>query len=235
MPEPRALDAVNGILARRGLQPEPHTPAGADAWEAQRLAEIAEDQAQNRRAIAAAYCDRHIPPRWADAIADHPAVTAWITGYLADPRRTPSLLLHGNTGTGKTHQGYGALRAIGNAAIVVPWVATTTANLYAAMRPRKGVDTEAEFERYAGTPLLLLDDLGAAKASEWTEEVTYRLIDHRYGQCLPSIFTTNLLLRMLRDNLGDRTASRLMEMTTPVELEGADRRAASIHQNRSAA
>ncbi|MER7128641.1 hypothetical protein [Streptosporangium saharense] len=45
-----------------------------------------------------------------------------------------------------------------------------------------------------GPPLLLLDDLGSAKASEWTEEITYRVINHRHENLLPGVFTSNLLL-----------------------------------------
>lgn len=37
-------------------------------------------------------------------------------------------------------------------------------------------------------PLLVLDDLRGAKASEWTEEPALRLVDHRYGHLLPTIF-----------------------------------------------
>ncbi len=72
--------------------------------------------------------------------------------------------------------------------------------------------------------LLLVDDLGAAKTSEWTEELTYRLVNHRYEHLLPTVFTTNLTIRDLRDALGDRIASRLAQMTERVTLTGADRR-----------
>lgn len=76
----------------------------------------------------------------------------------------------------------------------------------------------------ARCPLLLLDDLGAAKTSEWTEELTYRLINHRYEHMLPTLITTNLPTAELRTALGDRVASRLAEMTERVILTGPDRR-----------
>jgi DNA replication protein DnaC len=225
MPEPRALEAIDGILARRGIATPSRDPGAEAAYDQLAAEETANELLAARRELANDWCTRNIPPRWADARADHPAVTAWTIAYLADPARVPSLLLHGGTGTGKTHQAFGAMRTLAAAGHHVAWTATTTANLFASLRPRTGVDTEAVFDRYATAPLLMLDDLGAAKASEWTEEITYRLIDHRYGQCLPAIFTTNLLLQALRDSLGDRIASRLMEMTTPVKLAGDDRRA----------
>ncbi len=71
-------------------------------------------------------------------------------------------------------------------------IATTAADLYGRLRPG-GSDqgTEHELRRYTRVPILLLDDLGSAKASEWVEEITYRLINERYNACRPTIFTSN--------------------------------------------
>lgn len=93
-----------------------------------------------------------------------------------------------------------------------------------AAPPRAGHDGERELQTLARCPLLLLDDLGAAKTSEWTEELTYRLINHRYEHMLPTLITTNLPIPELRSALGDRVASRLAEMTERVILTGPDRR-----------
>ena len=78
-------------------------------------------------------------------------------------------------------------------------------------------------------PASPVDDLGSAKASEWVEEVTYRLINERYNACLPSVFTSNLPVRAdgrddLTGKLGERIASRLAQTTTVVPLVGPDRR-----------
>lgn len=217
------------ILERRGLTPIADSESREDR-ERRLAVEAAAELRELRREHAAAYCVKHIPFRWAEAVADNEIVLKWVVQFLTDPRRAPSLLLSGTTGNGKTYQAYGALRAIAAEGVPVQWAATTTAELYATLRPRgRGVDSEAEFNRFASSPLLLLDDLGAAKSSEWTEEVTYRLIDHRYGHCLPSIFTTNLPPRELADGLGDRIASRLIEMTDVVIFEGDDRRRARLN------
>jgi DNA replication protein DnaC len=72
--------------------------------------------------------------------------------------------------------------------------------------------------------LLILDDLGAARTSEWVEEITYRLINRRYNLMLPTLITTNLAMGDLRAQLGDRVASRLAEMTTRVTFAPVDRR-----------
>jgi DNA replication protein DnaC len=100
----------------------------------------------------------------------------------------------------------------------------TAADLYAHLRPRDGEDSHEAFQRVADAPLLVLDDLGASKWTEWVEEITYRLINHRYEQCLPSIFTSNLVPAKLREALGERVASRLTEMCDRIVLKGDDRR-----------
>jgi DNA replication protein DnaC len=52
-------------------------------------------------------------------------------------------------------------------------------------------------------------------------------LNGRYEDVRPSIFTTNLPLPDLREKLGDRLASRLVEMCAVVPMEGSDRRRAS--------
>lgn len=166
--------------------------------------------------------DRRIPPRYAHAAPTEPAVMAWCDAFAAG--NPSSLLILGATGAGKTYQAYGALRELAARGIATGWVGVTAPDLYAALRPREGIDTEAEFARYAGAELLLLDDLGAAKASEWTEEITYRLIGHRYDAMTPCLITSNVPTDKLRAVLGDRVASRLSEMCQRVVLRGGDRR-----------
>ncbi|GGQ45206.1 hypothetical protein GCM10010267_04300 [Streptomyces griseorubens] len=134
------------------------------------------------------------------------------------------MLIAGPTGTGKTYQAYGAIRTLLAQGVRLRWEATTTADFHARLRPRAGHDAERELQTLARCPLLFLDDLGAAKTSEWTEELTYRLINHRYEHMLPTLITTNLPMEQLRVTLGDRVASRLAEMTERVILDGPDRR-----------
>jgi DNA replication protein DnaC len=166
--------------------------------------------------------DRRIPPRYRHAAPTDPAVMAWCDSFTEGNAR--SLLILGVTGAGKTYQAYGALRELATRGITAQWAAITAPDLYATLRPREGTDSETEFRRYADVPLLLLDDLGAAKGSEWTEEVTYRLIGHRYDAMTPCLITSNVPTDQLRAVLGDRVASRLAEMCQRVILRGTDRR-----------
>ncbi|MEV4708872.1 ATP-binding protein [Actinoplanes sp. NPDC049316] len=169
-------------------------------------------------------CDRRFPARFRHAHADDPQVLAWIQQAAADPDSGPSLLLIGPTGTGKTHQAYGALRALAPELAGRDWLAIREADLFGSLRPRPDLNLEAELRQYRQASLLLLDDIGVAKLSEWTEEITYRVLDGRYLDMKPTIITTNLTPDELRDTLGDRIASRLAQTCTIVVLDGPDRR-----------
>ncbi|MEU9861446.1 ATP-binding protein [Streptomyces sp. NPDC047971] len=212
-----------GILRRRGMDPS--------------VMDSQEPEPAPQPVTSLALADARIPPRYRQALADHPEVAAWVDEIACAGRpgpsgtrgiaEGPSLLIVGPTGTGKTYQAYGAVRSLLAAGVRLRWEAVTAADLYARLRPRPGLDAERELHTLASCPLLVLDDLGAAKGSEWTEELTYRLINHRYEYLRPTLLTTNLPIPMLRTALGDRVASRLSEMTHRVILDGPDRRRTS--------
>lgn len=179
-----------------------------------------------------------IPFHYASAIADHPGVVRWVAelkagaierqarrgSAVATADRGRSLILLGPTGTGKTHQAYGAVRDLAITGVSARWVMTTAPDMYAALRPRHGVDSEAEFRRYRSAPVLLVDDLGASKVTEFTEEINFRLINHRYERQLPTLFTSNALPKELTERLGERVTSRLGQMCQRVTIAGQDRR-----------
>ncbi len=200
-------------------------PAGnCSACRADRLVQGAEARQDYIRERAMLACDARFPRRYANAMPSNPDVAAWAQRTADDLDNASSLLLLGAVGTGKTYQAYGALRATLVCQPSLDWQAVTFADFAAALRPRAGNDSEAEMTRYCKTGLLLLDDLGAAKSSEWVEEITYRLINGRYEHMRPAVFTTNLALPELKDAIGDRIASRLAETCTRVVLTGPDRR-----------
>lgn len=182
---------------------------------------------RQRVTAALAKLEAHAPPRYKGATTDHPAVCAWADQVAAAPEKAGSLLLWGPTGPGKTHHAYGAVRRIAEAGTArFGFAATTFPDLFAALRPGGASDDERErlMRRYLDSPLLLLDDLGTTKESAWTEEMTYRIVNHRYNQLLPTIVTTNHPPRDLPGMCGDRIASRLIGMTTRIHFDGDDRR-----------
>lgn len=219
------LDGWHEALTAHNLTPDQINDITGDPYDRWTIA---------RKEIA--YANQHVPFIYRRALADEPTVCTWGDSLIAasleqstgrvtnSVGRHRSLLLLGPTGTGKTHQAYGLLRYLAPTGITWGWTATSSADLYAALRPRAGVDSETEFRRFAHARLLVLDDLGAAKSSEWTEEINFRLINHRYENQLPTILTSNVLPKELLDRVGDRVSSRLIEMCDRVVIKGGDRR-----------
>jgi DNA replication protein DnaC len=79
--------------------------------------------------------------------------------------------------------------------------------------------------------LLVLDDLGAEKPSEWVEETMNLIVNTRYNERRPTIFTTNYEdtpddanLDSLKVRVGFRMHSRLHEMCEFLEYDGPDYR-----------
>lgn len=174
-----------------------------------------------------------VPHRYRNATAQHPQICAWADRAAADYRAAGFLVLTGAIGTGKTHQAYGALRRIAESGPRrFEMIATTAPDLYGLLRPGGSEkSSEHELKRLSRIPLLLLDDLGTEKLSEFTEETTTRIVNHRYNESLPLLITTNLPVRAGADpgqdlvtRLGDRLASRLAQTATVVLLDGPDRR-----------
>lgn len=79
--------------------------------------------------------------------------------------------------------------------------------------------------------LLVLDDLGAEKPSEWVEETMNLIVNTRYNERRPTIFTTNYIdvpdetvMDSLKVRVGFRMHSRLHEMCEFLEYDGGDYR-----------
>lgn len=146
------------------------------------------------------------------------------------------IYLHGEIGTGKTHvvcamkkhydkpgvdtpNGYQSGRSL------MMWNVVDLMHEIRSDFDRGNMDKHRSDERiidYKG--VLLLDDLGAEKATEFVAETLYRIINHRYVNVLPTVFTSNCTLQQLAEKIGDRSTSRITEMCNIYELTGKDRR-----------
>ena len=141
-----------------------------------------------------------------------------------NPRAT-GLMLIGPYGCGKTHLAAAILHRCAEDG--TPGMFVVAPDLLAQIRSsyRTGDGRADEIVDAAkNTPLLVLDDLGAEKASPWVQEQLYMLINHRYEHMLPTVITTNNDGQELEQELGRRTLSRLAEMTVPIKIKAGDYR-----------
>lgn len=100
-------------------------------------------------------------------------------------------------------------------------------NQMGAMYSEERYQYIASFSHYS---LLIIDDLGIERSTEYAKEQVYAVIDERYKESLPLIITTNLTIGEIRnpENVADaRIYSRVLEMCIPVQVGGGDRRKAS--------
>lgn len=79
--------------------------------------------------------------------------------------------------------------------------------------------------------LLILDDLGAERKSEYMQEMVFNIIDSRYRSGLPFIITTNLTLEEIKkpqDITCQRIYDRILERCFPIEVNGVSRRRQAV-------
>lgn len=90
-----------------------------------------------------------------------------------------------------------------------------------------GGGREFELSKYMEAELIVLDDLGAEKMTEFVEGEIYNIINYRYNKKLPTIITSNINWNDLPEKYemnGKRIASRISEMCGSFNLNGKDYR-----------
>ena len=152
----------------------------------------------------------------------------------AFPVSTRGLLFEGQPGVGKTHLAVAVLKQVIEAA-GVRGLFYDTRDLLRVIRSTYDPSirtTELEILRPVMTAdLLVLDDLGAEKTSEWVEETMNLIVNTRYNERRLTVFTSNYQdipedtePNSLIFRIGHRMRSRLHEMCDFLQMDGADYR-----------
>ena len=181
-----------------------------------------------------------IPRRYRGASFDRPPVTQIEPTVVGAVRRYVGdldanldagrgLWLMGDVGTGKTTLAMLVSRtAIERGRTVAIY---SMPRLLSELRTTFDADAETSYlgllDSLASIDLLHLDDVGAERTSDWVLEQLYSIVNARYEDERAVVITTNKSYEELKEQIGERTVSRLVEMCgDPLPLFGGDRRVA---------
>lgn len=136
-----------------------------------------------------------------------------ISAYLQSVRcgAFKSLVLCGNPGTGKTHLAGGLLYELGG----VFRLSDVIREEYEAAKSFTAKYTQAELiRRYGKASFLVIDEIGRTESPATAiveKHCLYRIINERYNNRLPTVFTSNFLQKDFIAYLGKASIDRLTE------------------------
>jgi DNA replication protein DnaC len=153
------------------------------------------------------------------------------------------LLLLGHAGVGKTHIAVGILREAIRTTGVRGLFYDTRELLKTIRSSYDPVVRSSEtgiIKPVMEAELLVLDDLGAERPTDWVEEMMNLIVNTRYNEKRITLFTSNYAdipeienPNSLLCRIGFRMRSRLQEMCTTIEIDAADFRDEHMPENAS--
>lgn len=142
-------------------------------------------------------------------------------------RTRRSLYLHGPVGVGKSHLAYAALKEI--IGLGASGYSITVPRLLDYLRKEDAEEYLDRMDLLTESQVLLLDDVGAHKATEWATEKAFIIVDARVSAMLPTIYTSNLSLDDLCAAPGwERIADRIAGSSTVVGFSGESYRLKAV-------
>jgi DNA replication protein DnaC len=143
------------------------------------------------------------------------------------------LLLMGPCGVGKTHLAVAVLRGLLDKGVRCMFyeLGALLKEIQDSYNPRSNNSEMNVLSPSYEAEVLVLDELGASKPTDWVCDKMMQIINARYNEKRLTIFTTNYLDarqgpagETLEDRVGVRLRSRLYEMCRTVIVEGEDYR-----------
>lgn len=137
------------------------------------------------------------------------------TDIAASDAENKGLGLMGSVGVGKTHILLGIANALLNRRVPVVMVNTPEliGELYDAQFSRDEEGLNAKIYKLGTARVVIFDDVGKEKITDWVQVQYYRIINQRYARRLPTIFSSNLTMDEIAEKIGDASASRLYALT----------------------
>lgn len=151
----------------------------------------------------------------------------YVDNFPAMKAKGKGLMFLGTCGTGKTF----LAACIANALLDEGFTVLMTnfprlVNTISGMREGK----QEYIDSLNNYSLLIIDDLGVERQSEYVAEIVQNIVDSRYRAGLPVVITTNLSPKDFtetQDIAKTRLYSRISEMCLPLIVKGVDRRKAN--------
>lgn len=147
------------------------------------------------------------------------AMKKFSEGFSSDT--TDSLLFVGDTGLGKTH-----LSTAVGITVIGRGYDVEYKTIQALIDDFEEVQFKGEksdrIRNYYDCDLLIIDDLGCELSTQFTVSCIYNIINARMNKRKPTLISTNLTQKELRDRYGDRITSRLFGEYIPIVFKGTD-------------
>ena len=163
------------------------------------------------------YCGKcHTPMRYARRY-----VEKWEDMYAENL----GLCFYGGVGTGKSF----TAACIANALVAkrIPVMMTNFSRIVNGMPDMWSGERNAYIESFNRYKLLIIDDLGTERETDYVLEQVYQIIDQRYKNKQPLIVTTNLTWQEIKNaetTAMQRIYDRIVEMCLPVQVVGNSKR-----------
>ncbi|MGL4521490.1 MAG: ATP-binding protein [Bacilli bacterium] len=145
------------------------------------------------------------------------------------------IFFHGPCGTGKSHLAHAIRNELTqkNVRVILVSVPDLFDRLKATFGRNDGVQQKI-LDRLYKCDVLILDDLGAEKPSEWVGEVFHKVVNYRNNNFKPMIITSNFSIDDIADRfenpktgdrqIGERIVDRLAEVCYIAEVKGESNR-----------
>ena len=198
------MTGFSEALARFAANPPRLISDEEDAANERRRAE-----ADSRARIARA----GIPERYRHAAIATCCPGAWEYAKAVAAGQRPNLIITGPSGCGKTHTACAVLREVLSRRPMTAEFASMTGLLMAVKRAYGSAEREDQvIDHYANVRLLVIDDFGKVRLSQWSLPIIWQVIDRRYGDMRPTVFTSQYdrkgLSRRFAEGGGDAEMSQ---------------------------
>ncbi|HEU4963321.1 MAG TPA: AFG1/ZapE family ATPase [Bacilli bacterium] len=150
--------------------------------------------------------------------------------HAGDAAPQKGLYIFGPPGVGKTHLMLAICNRLDERKVPNIFVRADTIFDKLRMNAAAGKDMEAVIEKYCSVPVLAIDEFAQERANEFTLDKMFRIINYRFSNKLPTLFTSNYEPPVVYKTFEGATktvealVSRIIQMTRIGRLTGKDYR-----------